>query len=128
MTERQLRAELQGIVDSHYCESCKPTECACRQCHDIRELLADEPDVVKVLRWLEKQTEWGKNHQTITAAHWADYCNAMIERFKQKFHVRLTYCPDCGGTGYLPTNPNDAGGFCGCQGHSIGWEWTENEP
>lgn len=96
MSERELREFVSHEVDCPMRYSHAPLDrCSC----GLDKALADEPDMVKHLRWLKAQATWGEQHGSGTAGHWADFCEAMIDRVSKEFHVRLT----------------DDGG----------WEWTE---
>ena len=102
MTEKELRErQIESNIYGEICRLCRgASQKGLEQIEHLPECpMADDPDVVEALRRLEQQAKWGKEHGGITAGHWADFCNAMIERFSREFHVRLTDEPP-------------------------GWEWT----
>lgn len=87
-----------------------------------RGLVADDPDVVKVLRWLKV---FANEYQANGLGRVARELDIIGEQLGVTFHVRLTSCPDCGGSGYLRDTPSSAGEECGCMGQDVGWEWTD---
>lgn len=93
MTEKKLRTEM--LV--HLCPD-EPEGNHCPYCQRAFDLLADEPDVVKVLRWLKDKRDWELSEKL---PHWLENSSLLdliIGGLEHEFHVRLT---------------------------ETGWEWTD---
>jgi len=113
MSEKRLH----DMLNMHY-ERCREG-CKCPRCSEVREALSAEPDAVAILhRWKEAATK-----DVLMAAVQDRLENIVLD----ETGYRLTDCPDCGGSGYLPDRPSSAGEFCPCMGQPTGWEYVEGE-